>query len=146
VISDPNCTCESIDVRLASRCAHCRFEACEMFTYTEAPDAEFFETPGAALKVFRDGIDPLMVPEVEIFGYLKKRLDPKLYERQPKEVLQALLEVIHEEYGDPENNYEPCANMTLAAQDFVDVVLDHYEVWQCELKPLASKIFKTRSK
>lgn len=143
-IVDPLCTCETIDCALAARCAHCRFEACDMFTYTLSDDAEYFDTAEDALGVFRDLIDPITVPTVEIFGYRKKRLDPKRYETLPREVLRHLLEEVHEEYGDPDEDYAPCSNMKQAAQDFVDLVLDHYEVWQCEPKPLASKIFETR--
>lgn len=145
MIGDANCRCpEDVDLsELTSRCSNCRFEACDMFTYTEAYDAEYFDSAEAALEMVRICVDPRTVPTVEIFGYRKKQLDPKRYKTLPREILRHLLEQFHEEYGDYENDYEPCDNMKQAAQDFVDLVLDHYKVWQCEPKPLASKVFET---
>lgn len=146
MIGDANCRCpEGLDLsELVSRCSNCRFEACDMFTYSLSDDAEYFDSAEAALGVFRECVDPITVPKVEIFGYLKKRLDPGLYGKLPREVLRHLLEEIHEEYGSHDEDYAPCSNMRQAAQDFVDLVLDHYKVWQCEPKPFASKIFETR--
>ena len=145
-IGDTNCRCPTgVDLsELVQRCHNCRFEACEMFTHTAAYDATYFESAEAAVADFSEMVDPITAPEVVIFGYRKKRIDRKLYAELPRQILGQLLEEFHEEYGDYKNNYEPCEQMKLAAQDFVDVVLDHYKVWQCEDKPLASKIFKTR--
>jgi hypothetical protein len=145
-IGDAKCRCpegpDLFDVR--QRCQPCRFEACELFTYTEAPDAAHYDTAEEAVSAFSEQVDPILVPEVVIYGYQRKKIDPALYKHLPKRVLADLLERLHEEYGDWDENYKPCDNMKQAAQDFVDLVLDHYKVWQAERSALASDVFKTK--
>lgn len=46
-------------------------------------------------------------------------------------VLENLLEMLDENYGDPETSTKPSANMVLAATTLINTVLSEYHVWKC---------------
>ena len=96
------------------------------------------EDPDEAIEEFCDGwLNPTMTPEqvlevlpeeVTIYGFA--RMKPFLLEN---ESLDHLLEVLDEEYGDPDGgSTEPTKAMIEAEKKFHDVVISEYESWACK--------------
>jgi len=75
-----------------------------------------------------DGM-PFVLPEtIEVFGYARRRISTNCWIP-----LEAVLEHLDEEYGDPDGGWtEPTEAMSKAEDAFIRVVCDEYEPWSCE--------------
>lgn len=71
-------------------------------------------------------------PIVKLYAYRRKTVD-RVMSHKWSSVLESLLELLDEHYGNPEKASEPTDAMKTAHTKFVDAVLDEYDVWQCDI-------------
>ena len=100
--------------------------------WTCCPDAERLscDTLDEAVEEYLDGMDQSFPITVEVTGYARMEVtDNPHYHR----CLEQLLELLDEEYGDPEDGPDgPTKEMEEAEGVFVKIVLDNYTPWMCE--------------
>lgn len=90
-----------------------------------------------AIEAFLDGFMlPVMKPEdwaavpktIEVSGYVRAKVDRNL-DGIP---LEHILELLDEDYGNPDAETKPTKRMKEAEKEFLKVVLEEYFVWNCE--------------
>lgn len=96
----------------------------ERLTHTELDDA---------IESMLDGMDDIndLPATIEVCGFARMAPNAK---HEAAGVLERLIEILDEEYGDPDGGYAVATDsMKVAAEEFVTTVLDEYTVWACEL-------------
>jgi hypothetical protein len=104
----------------------------------DAAEQLYHDDPDDAVEEFIDDfLDPKMTPaevleaipaEIDVYGYA--RMKPSISEETS---LEHLLEVLDEEYGDPDDSStEPTPAMLAAEKQFHEAVLREYESWACK--------------
>ena len=98
-------------------------EHAERLTYTDRDEAI-----GMFLEDYKLEDQP---EKVTVYGYAKQTLP----EGEPwhGQVLEAVLEPMDEDYGDPEESFEATPAMVEAAKVFCAVIRKEFRVWTCEL-------------
>ncbi len=85
-----------------------------------------------AIEYILDDIDGPLPKVIEICGYA--RMDTGL-EPGPlaDTILEDLLEKVDEEYGSPDESFEPTDEMVEAAKELAKTFIDGYVPWACEI-------------
>ena len=85
-----------------------------------------------ATEYILDDIDGPLPKTIEICGYA--RMDTGLEpESLAETILEGLIESVDEEYGSPDESFEPTDEMVEAAKELAKVFIDGYVPWACEI-------------
>lgn len=106
----------------------------ERLSHTDPYDAieDYFATTYDADLTVEEFKAELETLTLEVKGYARGALTPRLRERLAEEALETLLETLEYNYGDPEGNPSaPTKSMRAAALKFVDAVFAEFDVWAC---------------
>lgn len=107
------------------------FEEADLYDCWEESDELRWSDPDEAVESKLDEMDREQWPE-EVTVYAWKRMEVERLPRLIDFALQAILDDLDEDYGDPEEATEPTEAMLAAARAFVDAVIAEYTVWRCE--------------
>jgi hypothetical protein len=97
-----------------------------------------------AVLAYLDGIEPELWPsQVEVRAYRRGFVSNYMKGICRDTVLENVLELLDEEYGNPEEGESVTQAMEEAATVFVDAMVSEYSVWVCEEVPEESIRVKT---
>lgn len=99
---------------------------------SDSDEVLIYEDPDEAIEMYLDGLHPTDFKDIHDFAmYEYKPMEPTLpFHCSP---LETILEVLDEEYGNPDgDSCEATQAMKDAEQAFLKVVLAEYRPWACE--------------
>jgi hypothetical protein len=101
------------------------------WTCNESDEVLTAESVDDAIQYFVDEVE--VVPrKLKVYGFAQIEIPPNAKDRIGKYVLENIIEILDDDWGNPEDGSEITEEMRTASQDFAGKILDLYHVWRCE--------------